>query len=330
MWYISFHGGSGGINNILVYHDSGKQHTQPDLLPTGGSNPTLKELRGFVLDGSLLYVVNAYKQYSQVLTYRESGGVYSFQQIYASSASVNSILHPYDISLDGSGNSYVSSQDTNVITGLQAANTTLPIAGFLQQQYPPPDVFLSGTQVSSSIGDLPNTPLPSPPDVAAPQGLSVSFTDSSDTRVGNSVRGVLFHNGYLFVSDEPGNTVNIYAADSGELSGQIAGGNLVAPVQLLLGPSGNELYIGSSGNDSVVRYDLRQGIPTGTVVPETFINGHAKHVSGMAFDADGNFYVAERKAQKIKQFPPDGSGSGKDFITGLPDNPEFIRYVPKQ
>jgi len=34
----------------------------------------------------------------------------------------------------------------------------------------------------------------------------------------------------------------------------------------------------------------------------------------MAFDADGFFYAAERKAQKIKQFPADGSGKGFPII----------------
>ena len=49
----------------------------------------------------------------------------------------------------------------------------------------------------------------------------------------------------------------------------------------------------------------------------------------MAFDSAGNFYAAERKARKIKMFSADGSGKGADFITGLPDEPEFILHVPK-
>ena len=107
-----------------------------------------------------------------------------------------------------------------------------------------------------------------------------------------------------------------------ELSGSI----LPNPV---INSTTSVLYIGSTGNDSVVSYDLSQGAPQGTVQPTTFIDGQVKHVSGMSFDADGNFYAAERKAKKIKQFPPDGSGNGTDFITNLPDEPEFIMYVPK-
>jgi hypothetical protein len=49
----------------------------------------------------------------------------------------------------------------------------------------------------------------------------------------------------------------------------------------------------------------------------------------MAFDDAGRFYAAERTARRIKVFPPDGRGVGDDFITGLPDDPEFIHHVPK-
>jgi hypothetical protein len=48
----------------------------------------------------------------------------------------------------------------------------------------------------------------------------------------------------------------------------------------------------------------------------------------MAFDAEGNFYAADRLAQKIKQFQPPFTSGGEDFITDLPDQPEFICYVP--
>ncbi len=328
MWYISFHGGSGGVNNILVYHDSGKPHSHPDLLPTGGSNPVLQELRSFFITGDLLYVVNAYKDYSQILLYEEEGNSgYQFQEIYASKDTVNSILHPYDLTFDTQGMCYISSQDTNVITGLQGANDPLEVAPYLQQQYPPPNEFFAGTIVASSIGALPNTPTPAPPNVPVPQGLGVSFTNNEDEKVSHSVRGVLFDNGYLYVADEPSNSVKVYDSKTGKRYGQIMGDNLVNPVQLLLYEK--VLYIGSSGNDSVVNYDLSQGHPTEIVTPQTFIDGEVKHVSGMAFGPDRYFYAAERKAQKIKKFPPDGKGKGEDFIKDLPDNPEFIRYVPK-
>ncbi len=330
MWYISFHGGSGGVNNIHVYHDNGHKHSHPHLLPTKGSNPALQELRGFDLVSGLLYVVDAYKKYSQILVYEAGGdGGYSFKEVFASKDTVNSILHPYDLTFDPQGHCFVSSQDNNVVTGLEQANSPLPVASYLQQQYPSPAEFLAGTIVASSIGALPGVPTPAPPDVSKPQGLGVRFTDHTNSRVANSVRGVLFYDGYLYVADEPANAVKLYDGSTGELYGQITGDNLSSPVQLLLNASTGILYISSSGNDSVVSYDLSKGAPSGIVAPTTFIAGKVKSISGMAFDADGNFYAAERKAKKIKKFPPDGSGGGKDFITDLPDNPEFILYVPK-
>ncbi len=328
MWYVSFHGGSPGINNIQVYHDSGKQHSNPDLLPTGSPNPVLSELRAFCVVGDLLYVVNGYKEYSQILTYLSDGnGGYTFSHVFASKTTLGAIFHPYDLTFDDEQNCYISSQDTNVVTGLKAANIPMEVAPYLKNNYKPSDNFLLGTRVASSIGNLPNNPTPYPPNVAPPQGLGVNFTDSSDSKIAHSVRGVLYYNNYLFVSDEPDNSVKIYNIHSGELYAQIKGSHLSAPVQLLM--KDNILYIGSSGNDSVVTYDLGGGIPNGIVAPTTFIDGHVKHISGMDFGPDGNFYAAERKAGKIKMFPPDGSGKGETFIEGLPDNPEFIKYIPK-
>jgi hypothetical protein len=71
MWYISFAGGANGVNNILVYHDSGHPHAKPHLLPTGKGDPPLQELRGFAILGRLLYVVNAHNSLSQILVYEK-------------------------------------------------------------------------------------------------------------------------------------------------------------------------------------------------------------------------------------------------------------------
>ncbi len=326
MWYISFNGESkDGVNNILVYHDDGKPHTQPDRLPTGGSNPPLQELRGFKIVNDLLYVVNAYKDYSQILVYQNSGGQYvpCTQPVLASKDTVNSILHPFDLTFDPDGNCYVSSQDTNLVTGLDSTGKPLSIAPYLQGSYPP-DSFLAGTFIASSIGGLPNVPTPTPPSVPAPQGLA--FTICED-KVSNSVRDIVFYNGYLYVADEPGNAVKVYDGETGALYGQIAGGNLYAPVHLLVDANTQILYIGSTGNDSIVKYDLEDGAPLGIVTPTPFIDGKVKGPSGMVLDAAGNFYVAERKASKISKFLPNGTQS--DFIAALPDEPEFILYVPK-
>jgi hypothetical protein len=334
LWYISFAGGAGGINNILVYHDSGRPHARPELLPTGKDDPPLQEVRGFVVAGDLLYVVNAHESLSQILMYEgDAHAGYRFQRVLASMAEVSSLVHPYDLTFDEQGNCYVSSQDTNVVTGLRAAGGTLEVAGHLRQLYPPPHTFLAGTRVASALGLLSGIRAPHPPDIGLPHGLTVGFEDHTRTRVAHSVRGVVCHAGHLYVADEPADAVKVYDVQTGEFRGQIAGGDLCAPVQLLLDAATSVLYIGSSGSDRVMCYDLTQGAPAGTVEPRTFIHGKVKHVSGMAFDAEGNFYAAERKKKRITKFPPDGGGDGVEFIGGhsnpLPDEPEFILYVAK-
>ena len=124
MFYISFHGGdSHAVNNIYVYHDDGTPHSSPELLPTGGTNPALQELRGFGFnnnDFDNLYVLNGYKKYNDVLLYALNEEKYIFNRIFAAGADINSIFHPYDLSFDTDGNVYISSQDTNVVTQLNA------------------------------------------------------------------------------------------------------------------------------------------------------------------------------------------------------------------
>jgi hypothetical protein len=326
MWYISFQGeADGGVNNILVYHDSGQEHSQPELLPTGGSNPVLNELRGFALVGSDLYVVNAHKSISQILLYSgsESGG-YTFSRVFASMADVSGIVHPFDLTFDAQGSCYISSQDTNVVTGVASTGTPLTVASWIAMHYP--GSFYGGTIVASSVGQLPDAPAPYPPDVPAPQGLGVSFAGGPGSKVAHSVRGVTIVGSTLYVADEPGDAVKAYSLPTGQLVGTISGSNLSAPVHLLA--QNGMLYIGSSGNDSVVTCDITSGPPSGTVAPTTFIDGDVKHISGFSFGGDGDFYAAERKAKKIKRFDATGKKLGT-FIDNLPDEPEFILYVPK-
>lgn len=196
-----------------------------------------------------------------------------------------------------------------MVAGFAGPNDPLPVAPGLPP--PPPDTqYLAGTIVASSIGALPDVSKPPPPDVPTPQGLEVCFAGG---KVANSVRGVLVDGGYLYVADEVANAVKVYDPYTGDLHAQIAGDNLSAPVQLLL--EDTTLYIGSSGNDSVISYDLEQGFPKPVVAPATFIPGAVKHVSGMAFDSHGHFFAAERTAKTIKRFPATGGPNAKHFIT---------------
>ena len=323
MWLVTFHGGAKcSTNNVLAYDDSGKELGA--ALKVDSSSPALQELRGLALVGTSLYVVNGYKACSQVLVYVPHGGsTYRFDGVYASTE-LTAMLHPYDLTFDSAGRCYVSNQDTNVVVGLSGPNAPLPSPTSL-----PPGV-LPGTIVASSIGALPDVS-PVPPDVPEPQGLGVKCIDKSgnkvdcttkDARVKHSVRGVVAYDDLLCVADEAADAVKVYDLGTGELTGQIAGGELESPVQLLL--QGSTLYIGGGG--AVTCYDLSQPFPPGPVTPDTYKKG-LEEVSGIAFDAGGTFYAAERSAKTVLKFSHKHP-AGEPFIKGLCDEPEFILYVP--
>ena len=319
MFVLDFHGGTGhdDINNLHAYDHQGRPADPAKLLAHGGGAPDLSELRGFAWRPEGLYVVNGNKDASQLLLYQPAkGGQFAFARVVASKSSVNGILHPFDVAFDASGNIYLSSQDTNVVTALDASGKPLPAATYLQQAYPS-GAFLAGTQVASSSGALPLVPGRPPPDVPLPEGLGVGIESG---KVQHSVRGVVWVGGCLLVADEAADAVKVYAA-SGQLQGQISGGGLTAPVHLLLW--GETLYI-SSGNDAVYTCPIPGGkAPMGVVAPTAWLTRHLRASSGMCFGADGNFYVALRKDKEVRQFSPKGDYLGT-FLSGLDDEPEFI------
>jgi hypothetical protein len=102
---ISFHGGSGGVNNL--------QNCPPgtDILDTKGVQ--LDELRSFTLGPSghkHLYVVNANKTLSQILRFdipSQPGGKYTNGQTFAR----EHLHHPFNAVFGPDGNLYVSNQD---------------------------------------------------------------------------------------------------------------------------------------------------------------------------------------------------------------------------
>jgi hypothetical protein len=339
MWYVTFHGGKtsaqqssakSGVNKVHAYDDSGDLITK-DVLPKNIPRVKLRELRGigFGPDGDL-YVVNAYRKYSQILRFRKAASAdswYDFVGIFAApsaaepaSFAVDAIVHPFAFTFDPDGNWYISSQDTNVVTRLPPSpGTALTIAPYLAATYPNAQL-LPGTFVASSNGQLPYAPQPTTP-VPPLQGLEVLLSKGSNAKVLKSVRDVLFHEGVLYVADEPAGAVKLYDGASGQLIGQIASALLAQPVHLLM--AGETLLIGSTGTTpapAVLSYDLA------TKTLATFIAGIGAP-GGIAQGADGCFYVAIRKDKSIVKYDPH-SQTLSTFICKLPDYPEFLLYVP--
>jgi streptogramin lyase len=93
----------------------------------------------------------------------------------------------------------------------------------------------------------------------------------------------------------------------------------------MLSPDGRYLFVGSGGNDSILRHDLRQNSTSVFITPKSGgLNGPA----GMAFGDDGLLYVASRNTKEILRYDPkDGRPLSKPFIKDLGDNPEFLMLV---
>jgi hypothetical protein len=340
MFYVTFHGGrvSNAINNVHAYDVINGEPTcvTTAALQTPAKSPPLNELRDIVFGpGDRLYVINGYKDASQVLVYNgkpDADHTHAYLGIYADARVSDGVVHPFALAFDGSDRAYVSSQDSNVVTALQAPGgvvkraRTLPLASFLKAQKG--KRFLDGTFVASSIGDLPASPRRAPSNLSRPAGLDVLFEavpskkKPKRRRVAHSVRDVVVCGTSLYVADEPGNTVKIYdlrnGKTQGQLQGQIADAQFLgAPVHLLA--QGEHLYIGSSATDTVLRYHL------GTGELRTVLSG-VRTIAGMCFDNTGNFYVASREDRAIYHCGTDFSAP-QPFISGLADNPEFLVYA---
>jgi hypothetical protein len=327
MLYISFHGGSPGINNILGY-DENNPSAPPLSVLLPDNSVSLEELRGFQLYNNQLFVVNAYKDYSQVLAYNSVGNdSYSFSGVLAD-PSINSIFHPYDISFDGNGNCYISNQDTNVVSVVNSSGTPLPVADWLQQTYPN-GTFLDGTFVASTVGDLPHVAVQAT-DVPKPDGLEITESDDDSgskkkEKVTHSVRGVLYYDDCLYVCDESASEVKVYNSTGQFLSHIKDHSVLGSPVQLLV--NDGTLYISSPGTSNICTVDVSSGPPAKGAAVDVLVNGLATNASGICFDPNGNLLVADRKNRCVNSFNPTTGSFIAQVIGSLPDNPEFIACI---
>ncbi len=331
MFFVTFHE---TVPNVNAYDDDGNLTATSVLNPAG---QTLAELRGLYLDPGtgLLYVANGAAATSNVLCFQGSGTSYTFLSTFIPSPAAGgpkSLIHPYALTFDGAGHCYVSNQDSNVVAAFDVASdgqTASP--AFDESPYLSglgfSGKFLKGTLVASSVGDLPDvakvTKHP-PSDVPVAQGgLGV---EEKKGKVKNSVRGVLFHAGLLYIVDEPGGMVRIYDPASGQ---PIFNSNLLtSPVQVLI--HNGTIYVGAGNQvfSSPIPNPASAIVPPWTLTPIPALSSLSGDVSGMAFDSQGNFHVAIRTQSAVSKFSPDFSSSTPWPANPLPDNPEYLLYIP--
>jgi hypothetical protein len=310
MLFVTLHGGKPGTdprtNNVHAYDKNGAKLTSSVLDDTEGV--ILSELRGIYLVGEYLYVVNANKQQNSLLCYRGSGVKYAFVSQVVSRESCPGIMPPFDLALDGVGNCYLSSQDTNVVTRLtltgggKRANPA-PLAPALPAQ----GKFSPGTFVASSVSLKPAT-TPVPP----PAGLE--YSEEGEKK--HSVRGVVWANGALYVADQPARCIKVYDGN-GKFLGQSS--DVETPVHLLAWKG--SLYV--SGANRVLAAKLPN--PPGNFALSPIKDVKVKNSCGMAFSDSGHLYVASRTENVILKF--DSDFKPMKFRCELPDNPEFLLHV---
>jgi len=312
-WYVSFHGGEEktSLNNIHVYSTDGEKLRKALDKKSLAEGVKLRELRGFVFGPDKdLYVVNAYFEYSEILKFRgplNKGGQHEFAGVFVKHhADLNpGIDHPFNVAFDSNGDLYVSSQNTNLVARYHG-----PL---------------------SKTGE-PGTPMPLPEhlDVEKIKLPPGTFVPSAKLATNGllEVRAVIFApNGDLYIADRAADCVRIYQARTGHfLRDLISRADQVdKPIHLMLSPDSNYLFVGSGGNDSILRHDLRQNSTSVFITPKSGgLNGPA----GMEFGDDGLLYVASRNTKEILRYDAKGGRpSGEPFIKNLGDNPEFLMLV---
>ena len=283
----------------------------------------MSELRAIkVVASDLLWVVSGSKHASGIVAFRGAGSEYHYAGTVAEFGEISSLWHPFDVTLDGAGNCYVSNQDTDVVARLAVAAdllsaTPAPIAPGL----PSPGTFLPGTFVASSNGALPGVAATTA--VATPAGLEVAFDKSC--KVAKSVRGVVWVNGALYVADEVANAVKVYDADGRYLG---ASSTVPGPVHLLATEQGGAVVLYVCNGTSVLSAVLDPAHPE-KVHLHPIAGIDVPKVSGLALGAGTDLYAGSRDAHKPAVFKYKGFPAAPklDKSFAVADVPEFVLHV---
>jgi hypothetical protein len=327
-FYVSFSGESSTpINNLYALSPSGKIVSTAVL----DVSQSYQELRGMAFDSAgRLYVSQAYKGNSAILQFAASAGSGSYTRAflasYATPSASSGLLHPYQPAFGPDGNLYVSSQDTNVVTGFfgpasSQAGKAMVNSSFLQRQYPS-GTFNPGTLVPAWTADskAPKfTPVP-----VKQGGLTFTTVGSSS----HSVRGLAFDDaGHLFVADEGNDRVAVFDATSGSYLGAITASknhSVQEPVAVWFDPAAGLLYISSPGNQRIFTYPVAN-VASGNFQASSLMQDSKRldKVSGITVDPAGNLYTCSRKTNDIYQWSANGTLLGT-FAKGFSDSPEQI------
>jgi len=346
MLLVTFHGGSSGINNVCVYHNSGKLKNEAALeAPKQGK---LSELRAMALVGGLLYVANGAKSESTVLVYEvpSSGTSFTFAStligpiLSAKGHFETSIAHPFGIAFDGA-TCFISNQDTNVVGQVAVSNKGLTgslvagPSGYLKSLFPiPPGSFLAGTYVASQVGILPDVKVETTVVDHVHGGLGVSFENG---KVKNSVRDVAITNGVLFVCDEPEKVVDMYALADGSYLGSssaLAEGPTHFAINNggLFVSAGSKLYWGPLPQSPSSASLFLQ-----TITPPPPSKDPVK-IGGISFDGTSTVYVPYQTgtggnnpggsiySYSVSQQNPPVLSNGTAVVASLKDTPEFVLH----
>lgn len=315
-WYVAFSGESSTPINTIYQLSVTDGSVQGEVVSTSLG---FQELRNMTLapDGKM-YVTNSNKNDSRVLAFDKTnsdGITRNFIGDFVTPAATSGLTHPYFLTFSPAGDLYISVQDTDIVLGIYGpdhshAGHAMPLSSFLQDKYKH-GKFAPGTFIPAYTAKLkPDTSVP-----AKKGGLTGNKTQS--------VRGIAFGPHHtLYVADEGNDRVSIFDSKTGYLIKTVANSHTLHPDQLFFRQADGLLYIACPGDNRIVTYDPKSD------KLKTFINDadRLKHVSGIAFGEDGNFYAADRKKMVIYQY--DASGKFIRIFAGpFTDSPEGIMPV---
>ena len=346
--YVSFSGEAGSkIDNVGALAQDG---TFLGLVLTGGS---YRELRGLALDArGRLYVANAYKTGSSVEAFSATIGSDGFSREHLATLitpqTSKALLHPYGLAFDGD-NVFVSSQDTNVVSGYEVsgkktpAAENLPVASYLRKLNPKGDYY--GATFVASSQPVPVGKKTPPAVVPKDGGLSMTGFDPATAatedkppeaadeakpakqQARHSVRGVAVAGKRLYVADQAADRIGIYGHRNGTFHGWIGEGVLAAPVGLAVSPADGRVYIGSPKNESIYAFDPSTAALDLIASSASEKHGGAlKDLSGLAFTPEGTLLFGSRSNQQIYALDVSG-GTVTPFGAKLDDAPECLLVV---